>query len=43
MEWMQWNFPDVYAQVKKVRKQPIKDYKSADYASQHPTMTGRTP
>jgi hypothetical protein len=43
MEWMQWNFPDVYAQVKKVRRHPIRDYKSKDYAKQHPSATGRTP
>ena len=41
MEWLSWNFPDTYAQVKKEAKQDTKvDYKSSDYAKQHPNNSG---
>jgi len=43
MEWLSWNFPTVYNTVSKVKKDSIRDYKSSDYAKQHPTMTGRVP
>ncbi len=43
MEWMKWNFPSVYAKVSKNKRDTIKDYKSSDYAKQHPTQSGRTP
>lgn len=43
MEWLSWNFPTVYAKVSGIKRDTIKDYKSKDYARQHPTQSGRTP
>jgi len=43
MEWLSWNFPGVYNQVKNVKRDKMQDYKSADYAKQHPFVSGRTP
>lgn len=43
MEWMEWNFPTVFKKVKKVKRDTIVDYKSSDYAKQHPTQSGSTP
>jgi len=37
MEWLSWNFPEVYNQVKTEAKQDSKsDFKSMDYYLQHP-------
>lgn len=43
VDWMRWNFPDVYEKVASVKRDTRTDYKSQDYASQHPTQSGRTP
>jgi len=43
LEWLKWRFPSVATQVEGIKHDTREDYKSADYAKQHPGKTGRTP
>jgi hypothetical protein len=43
MEYLEWAFPTVYKQVKRTPKDGMRDFKSTDYATQHPSQTGRVP